>query len=111
MAAEGMPFPWRPNRSKISANLELIWEMSVIPDNIAEFLGPMMGVGVAEITVIVVATGGWVATTTAGNTAAIDSPQPCPRTGRRRAGRRRGRRNRYAVLLFYGLLNSLFGPR
>ncbi len=55
MAAEGMPFPWRLNRSTISANVELIWEISVILDNIAEFLGPMMGVGVAEITVIVVA--------------------------------------------------------
>ncbi len=29
MAAEGMPFPWRLNRSTISANLELISEMSV----------------------------------------------------------------------------------
>ena len=28
MAAEGMQFPWRLNRSTISANLELIWEMS-----------------------------------------------------------------------------------
>ena len=28
MAAEGMPFPWRLNRSTISANSELIWEMS-----------------------------------------------------------------------------------
>ena len=26
---EGMPFPWRLNRSTISANLELIWEKSV----------------------------------------------------------------------------------
>lgn len=43
------------NRSKISANAELIWEMSDILDYIAEFLGPVMGVGVAEITVIVVA--------------------------------------------------------
>ncbi len=29
MAAEGMPFPWRLNRSTISANMELIWEKSV----------------------------------------------------------------------------------
>ncbi len=29
MAAEGMPFPWRLNRRTISANTELIWEMSV----------------------------------------------------------------------------------
>ncbi len=29
MAAEGMQFPWRLNRSTISANLELTWEMSV----------------------------------------------------------------------------------
>ncbi len=29
MAAEGMPFPWRLNRSTISAKLELIWEKSV----------------------------------------------------------------------------------
>ncbi len=29
MAAEGMRFPWRLNRSAISANLELIWEMAV----------------------------------------------------------------------------------
>ena len=28
MAAERMPFPWRLNRSTISANLEFIWEMS-----------------------------------------------------------------------------------
>ncbi len=28
MAAEGIPFPWRLNRNTISANLELIWEMS-----------------------------------------------------------------------------------
>ncbi len=26
---EGMPFPWGLNRSTISANLKLIWEMSV----------------------------------------------------------------------------------
>ncbi len=29
MAAEGMAFPWRLNRSTISASSELIWEMSV----------------------------------------------------------------------------------
>jgi hypothetical protein len=28
MAAEGMPFPWRWNGGMISANLEVIWEMS-----------------------------------------------------------------------------------
>ncbi len=30
MAAEGMPFPWRWNGGMISANMEVIWEMSVM---------------------------------------------------------------------------------
>ncbi len=48
MVTEGIQFPWRPNRSTISANSELVWEMSVR----SAFAGRQSGIAASGIGVI-----------------------------------------------------------